>query len=95
MKEYIERKYLEDVVDYYLSRSNGAEHYAYGIIRGEVRATPSADVKEVVCGQWKYITSGEGLYECSVCNGWQYIPNDMFDFCPHCGADMRGIDNEK
>lgn len=47
MDEYISRKYLEDIVDYHLSHSNGAEHYAYGIIRGEVRVAQSADVVPV------------------------------------------------
>jgi len=43
MEEYISRKYLEGIVDYYLAHSNGAEHYAYGIIRGEVRIAPSTN----------------------------------------------------
>ena len=134
MEEYIKRGYLEDIVDYYLSHSNGAEHYAYGIIRGEVRIAPSADVvpvdnikfhhilidnegtpevklqfgekymilrgdpvnfREVASGNWVQVTSGEDLYVCSVCNEWQYIPNGMFSYCPHCGAYMRGIENGK
>ena len=59
---------------------------------------PTADVRENVRGEWieKYYASNEtgetvfhGMIICSVCGhvlkvGW------LSDFCPHCGADMRG-----
>lgn len=59
---------------------------------------PTADVRENVKGEWieKYYASNEtgetvfhGMIMCSVCGhvpkvGW------LSNFCPDCGADMRG-----
>lgn len=36
-------------------------------------------------------TAGEGYFICSACNRDFY---DVHNFCPNCGADMRGSDNE-
>lgn len=91
MKEYVERKYFEDIVDYYLGHSNGAEHYAYGIMRGEVRVAPTADVVEIKHGRWE---NNEYGYQCSICKGDSLY--DGFNHpvksrsCPHCGAQMDG-----
>ena len=58
---------------------------------------PTADVKEVVRGEW-----AEGFYgiECSNC-GREVVYHEGGDgrwhyecFCPHCGADMRGEKND-
>ena len=56
---------------------------------------PAADVVERVRGEWigtQYDGYADGCpvydeYECSVC-GAEY-PTDH-NFCPNCGADMRG-----
>lgn len=58
-------------------------------------AIPTADVKEVVYGEW----IGDGL-ECSVCgellsnicDGDSYLSYEYsngVDFCPECGANMK------
>ena len=91
MEEYIARKYFEDIVDYHLSHSNGAEHYAYGVMRGEVRVAPAADVVEVKHGRWYLADDGDGLVcsECGedFCN--IYLEVERFKHCPNCGAYMR------
>ena len=51
------------------------------------------DDVEVVNGHWKPIPASIELYECSVCDKWQYIPEEMFNYCPHCGAKMDGDEN--
>ena len=60
---------------------------------------PTADVVEVVHGEW--IMINEQLAKCSVCGGYEstngkdktgkgVIFKMQKKFCPHCGADMRG-----
>jgi hypothetical protein len=51
-----------------------------------------ADFVEVKHGRWK--GAGLGDYYCSLCCE-TYSGGDSFNFCPHCGADMRkeGADN--
>ena len=48
----------------------------------------AADVCPVVRGRWVYETEIEGhaCGECSACHKIRVIDN----FCPNCGADMRG-----
>lgn len=67
---------------------------------------PAADVREIRNGEWKHrkaknVLTGEirNVIECSVC-GSVYSQSDQDDenyihdgdpnFCPNCGADMRG-----
>lgn len=61
------------------------------------------DVRPVVKGTWKIADSyaGPGLMNlrCSVCGGfggtWKdnTLPSMLYNFCPNCGADMRGDKN--
>ena len=55
-----------------------------------VNAIPSADRPQ---GEWIDRSGGiEGAWNyCSVC-GEQAI--DLYDFCPNCGAKMKGADDE-
>lgn len=50
--------------------------------------TAAADVRPVVRGRWLHETEIEGhaCGECSACHKIRVIDN----FCPNCGADMRG-----
>ena len=88
MEEYIKREYLEDIVDYHLSHSNGAEHYAFGIIRGEVRIAPSADVVKVKHAYWKPMSGYPTEYVCSECG--ELWNNFKTPYCHECGARMDG-----
>ena len=61
---------------------------------------PTADVVEVKHGEWieKEEIYGDVYYTCSNCNNdWTTIdgtPQENFmNFCPYCGADMRGGKN--
>ena len=69
------------------------------IIR-RINALPSADVKPVVRGRWmvrpreKWQTFD--VCVCSNCKVVEYFNEGWkrFNFCPNCGSDMRGNDNE-
>ena len=61
---------------------------------------PTADVKEVVKAKWEeHDNEYETYYTCSACKcDWTTIDgtpteNNM-NYCPHCGADMRGDTDE-
>lgn len=65
---------------------------------------PASEVRENVRGEWlnmerieddkaEYITEWQQA-QCSVCHKWHTTPYMYFfthdNFCPNCGADMRG-----
>lgn len=52
-----------------------------------ILAQPTADVVEVVHGKWTDTTHG---LICSVCKTYQVYGSRFYNFCPICGADMRG-----
>ena len=83
---------------------NGGNGYADGIGQGErscamesilrIKELPAANVKPVVSGTWiPYTEEVDGCefigHRCSVCNEWEGFAGDC-NFCPNCGADMRG-----
>ena len=65
-------------------------------------AIPSADVQPVVHGKWEeglcydYYSKGVLESKCSICGSWNLFDSDGYNcesnFCPNCGADMRGKD---
>ena len=92
MSKYIASEYLENIVDYYLGHSNGAEHYAYGVMRGELRVAPAADVVEVKHGYWirhyDNLFPAESTQECSVCHEHEDMLLCNENYCPNCGSKM-------
>ena len=63
-----------------------------------VKDQPTIEAVEVVHGKWEEITDNwydEIIYRCSVCNE-EFVTIDgtpaenLYNFCPNCGADMRG-----
>ena len=60
----------------------------------------TAEYVKVVHGRWERVkmwTGAETIF-CSVCGEDCYVSDTgddiLSDYCPNCGADMRGIDNE-
>ena len=44
-------------------------------------------------GEWIDFDDDYSVYDCSVCG--ERAPNDIkWNFCPNCGADMRGENND-
>lgn len=59
---------------------------------------PTVDAVEVVHGRWKKASETMPIYRCSVCgerNLFKNGNNVLSNYCPSCGADMRGNDNGK
>ena len=58
-----------------------------------IRNIPSADVAEVKHGKWEMKPDPYGFFEeipvCSEC-GCTTEMRKTYNFCPNCGADMRG-----
>lgn len=53
---------------------------------------PTADVRENVKGEWlpdcEYDGEDEWCFnQCSLCD---YQSDEQYNYCPNCGADMRG-----
>lgn len=79
-KEYIERGALIDALRKY--------QYPYGV-EFLVSTQPADDVVEVKHGRWLF--GGDGLVECSLCE--EVYTHSMLlprNYCPNCGANMRG-----
>lgn len=97
-KEYIERKALEKQLNErlrFLHKEYGHyDHYTDGYDEAvdTVENEPSADVVEVVHGEWEKRTfiifdSEKVGYRCSECNTtW----DTQTPYCPNCGAKMDG-----
>ena len=60
-------------------------------VRRFIDNTPTADVRENVRGEW--INKGFMVAECSNCKE-QFHELEIANFCPNCGADMRGEKDE-
>lgn len=62
------------------------------VIHGLIEQIPVADVREVVHGEWidetfEPFSPVYHPYKCNICYEHAECPSD---FCPNCGADMRG-----
>ena len=57
------------------------------IYRDEIRSVPTADVVEVVHGEW--IDKGEDYMIRWTCSNCGRRDTHIYNFCPDCGADMR------
>ena len=63
-----------------------------------LKRLPAADVRPVVRGKWvpqltPYAVKDADICACSVCGESVWIYKDKsqpWNFCPNCGADMRG-----
>ncbi len=94
MKEYIERDAVlafADRVRYV--KNEDVEAGIQGVlifVRDEI---PAADVREVVRGEWEDAIQNCGdspHVKCSVCGEYYWRYFKKFNFCPNCGAEMKG-----
>ena len=84
MTEYIERKAIRDAL-----------YDADAITMSGVKILnqfPAADVATVRHGRWLCVdTDTEQFFLCNRCKKKEYWESN---YCPSCGADMRGINDE-
>ena len=86
MDDLIRRQQAIDIASGYCHPANIAE---------ELRKLPPAQSK---VGKWIPVTNGRGGHECDKCHNyapaWQTGEERLTNFCPNCGADMRGEQDE-
>lgn len=99
-KEYIEKEYALYVVAHFGGMLTWGKEETLGEITQKIKSEPAADVKEVVHGEWR---PRGGYFRCSECDtktllkdvggtgGFSHEYEQILtNFCPNCGADMRG-----
>lgn len=98
MAEYIEREATVKLL-----RSLGSRDYRRekGTIQEAIKMvsfseyTPSADVAQMVHGQWETNSDRPDSLICSVCKcGFDMWKHDPHNFCPNCGSKMDGGKND-
>lgn len=103
MSDLISRAAAIDVLMAILDRPNHAEFLYTDEICKALKQLPSAQ-PERKKGRWEYETmrhliTGEmrTVRICSVCDGGWFrgVEEAEPNYCPNCGADMRGEENDK
>ena len=102
MAEYVTK---EQVIDWFSPYVHLDKQIPFETLVSDLRGMKAADVEPVKRGRWIYnIESGE--YVCSACgeNALSFRKDTLYgvdlyetcltDYCPNCGADMRGINDE-
>ena len=73
----------------------------YKMFENAIDEAPSIDI-EPKRGEWKPfdLTWGRSIWYCTACEESTEVPCDIwkhkpiYKYCPNCGADMRGADDE-
>lgn len=91
MAEYIERDMFLKIISHKPSIpiTDREDRLIDGFISA-VKNCPAADVRPVARGRWKI--QGGGFVKCTSCMTLMFnadTPHE-WNFCPNCGADMRG-----
>ena len=85
----------DKIIYTWLTDANGKEHDGV-TLQSVIDAQPTADVRENIRGKWIKAKDDVSFhYECSVCKAKPLYEEfchqpELSDFCPNCGADMRG-----
>ena len=91
MSRYIDADKLKQHYAWWGDTKNETAEDTKAIFDSIIDQQPTADVRENVKGEWIEITDKDApiTYACSVCGaGIDY--RGFANFCPNCGADMRG-----
>ena len=94
MAEYIKK---EEAIRALLNDSPEQVRYSREDATDCIRYMDAADVAQVRHGRWIWHSEERG-YLCSECGSGCLLNYESdwhkSDWCPHCGADMRGINDE-
>ena len=66
-----------------------------GVSTTNISRVPIADVRENVRGEWIFPYEDKKYKRCSACGKTFYSIPATSNFCPNCGAEMRGDNNER
>ena len=100
MSRYIEEEeVIKQIHDDY-KKLDVPEEWSKGInfAIGRILKQPTADVRENVHGEWQVYydedSPQDGVWTCPVCSYTRSIDDiSPTNFCPYCGADMKGSKN--
>ena len=101
MADYIRRDIVLQIINTVHETGGFAGYADYCTLFDEIDTMPAADVQPVKRGKLEerigYGGWGDTYYHCSVCGSdWVFEEGtpkaNEWNFCPHCGADVRGDD---
>ena len=93
--DYISRKAVLKMIDdaepmnWTDSESEIQAETDYDLFREMIEEQPATDVVEVKRGEWKVDETHDYEPYCSLC-GHEPIAGEKYNYCPDCGAEMRG-----
>lgn len=93
MVDYIEREKIA-LTDFEIAMCNGSYKELCQMLLGKIESIPAADVQPVVRGKWTSVFD-IGIV-CNQCgydieeHGYDVRTDGEPNFCPNCGADLRG-----
>ena len=92
MAEYIER---EAAIAWFMPYAHAGESIDADVVISDIKGMKAADVATVRHGRWlpttKWWQGGSAWKQCSECG---ILHLGKSNFCPNCGADMRGSNDE-
>ena len=96
MAEYIEKAKILDAIAINHGKRDDKEEQTALEIWDRIKKIPAADVAEVRHGEWKIGTVHPHNHEIAsfVCTACRGLNGKDSNYCPNCGADMRGGKNE-
>lgn len=79
------------------SLTHKKDRMTFAKIKETINQQPPVDARLVVHGKWIPTRKDSDISFCSNCESYWIIRDDAYDYlyCPKCGADMRGENNEQ
>ena len=99
MSEYISKEEALKIIGFEESWLSDTNHTAYDVdiafhgLKKKIESATSADVRPNIHGHWgrRIVDNGFNAdWVCSECGHREYTDFIHMNFCPNCGADMRG-----